>query len=374
MFHFLFVPLPWGCPGILVIAESAYADDRQGDPQDIYPLLGRSCLASTAVMGVTTGITLEFQFGTNWASLLPPTSATFSAPRWRWRADGLLPIESTPGGPLLLRLGQALPGPAPAGDRAGGARFQPLALWILIAKRLDAEPVDAEFNPMTMRMELTDVAAVIFNLVAQVEVRAHGGGRLCGCLPVRDGVSSWYLLRRMEMKLRPAILAIASGFGPPPSSRSSCSGTGRAIRTGEVQKVKLAAIEAECSTEPAPASLHPVRPAGSARRDHPRRGQDPYLMGIIATRSLDGAGDGPRDLKAQHEKRIPVACWRTTPWKPALRRYDAEVGDAERHRADLGLWPAAIPAKVAGGRGQPSPRLSMTPFPGGAAVLELPAG
>lgn len=66
MFHFLFVPLTLGLSWILVIAESAYVMTGKVIYKDITRFWGK-LFGINFVMGVTTGITLEFQFGTNWA-------------------------------------------------------------------------------------------------------------------------------------------------------------------------------------------------------------------------------------------------------------------------------------------------------------------
>ena len=136
-------------------------------------------------MGVTTGITLEFQFGTNWAYYSHYVGDIFGTPL---AVEGLMAffLESHIGGPLLLRLGQALPRSAPAGDHAGGARLQPLRPLDPHRQRLDAKPGRRRVQPHDHAHGLVDVAAVIFNPVAPGQVRPHGGGGLCGGLPVRD--------------------------------------------------------------------------------------------------------------------------------------------------------------------------------------------
>ena len=45
------------------------------------------------------------------------------------------------------------------------------ALWILVANGWMQNPVGAEFNYETMRMELTSMSAVLFNPVAQAKLQ-----------------------------------------------------------------------------------------------------------------------------------------------------------------------------------------------------------
>lgn len=167
MFHFLFVPLTLGLSWILVIAESAYVMTGKVIYKDITRFWGK-LFGINFVMGVTTGITLEFQFGTNWAYYSHYVGDIFGTPL---AVEGLMAffLESTLVGLFFfgwdkLSRGQHLLVTALV---ALGSNLS--ALWILIANGWMQNPVGAEFNPMTMRMELTDVAAVIFNPVAQVK-------------------------------------------------------------------------------------------------------------------------------------------------------------------------------------------------------------
>ena len=66
MFHFIFVPLTLGLSWLLVIMEAAYVMTRNVIYRDMTKFWGK-LFGINFVMGVTTGITLEFQFGTNWA-------------------------------------------------------------------------------------------------------------------------------------------------------------------------------------------------------------------------------------------------------------------------------------------------------------------
>lgn len=336
MFHFLFVPLTLGLSWILVIAESAYVMTGKVIYKDITRFWGK-LFGINFVMGVTTGITLEFQFGTNWAYYSHYVGDIFGTPL---AVEGLMAffLESTLVGLFFfgwdkLSRGQHLLVTALV---ALGSNLS--ALWILIANGWMQNPVGAEFNPMTMRMELVDVAAVIFNPVAQVKfVHTVAAGYVAASLFVM-GVSSWYLLRRMEVRFALRSFAIASGFGLAAILSVIVLGDESGYRTGEVQKVKLAAIEAEWHTEPAPASFTLFGlPDQRAETTHAAV-KIPYLMGIIATRSLDEQVTGLKDLKAEHEVRIRSGMLA----HDALEALRADGGNAEaratfeRHRADLG--------------------------------------
>ena len=70
LYHFLFVPLTLGLVWILVIMEAVYVMTGK----EIYRDMSRfwtKLFAINFALGVTTGLTMEFQFGTNWAYYSP---------------------------------------------------------------------------------------------------------------------------------------------------------------------------------------------------------------------------------------------------------------------------------------------------------------
>src|SRR5277367_5174208 len=66
LYHFLFVPLTLGLSWLLVIMEAVYVMTGKQIWKDMTRFWGK-LFGINFAMGVTTGITLEFQFGTNWA-------------------------------------------------------------------------------------------------------------------------------------------------------------------------------------------------------------------------------------------------------------------------------------------------------------------
>ncbi|MFM5232473.1 cytochrome ubiquinol oxidase subunit I [Aeromonas caviae] len=336
MFHFLFVPLTLGLSWILVIAESAYVMTGKVIYKDITRFWGK-LFGINFVMGVTTGITLEFQFGTNWAYYSHYVGDIFGTPL---AVEGLMAffLESTLVGLFFFGWDKLSRGQHLLVTMLVALGSNLSALWILIANGWMQNPVGAEFNPMTMRMELVDVAAVIFNPVAQVKfVHTVAAGYVAASLFVM-GVSSWYLLRGMEVRFALRSFAIASGFGLAAILSVIVLGDESGYRSGEVQKVKLAAIEAEWETEPAPASFTLFGlPDQSAETTHAAI-KIPYLMGIIATRSLDEQVTGLKDLKAQHEARIRsgMLAHEALEAMRADGSNQAARATFDRHRSDLG--------------------------------------
>src|SRR5213079_3087593 len=93
LYHFLFVPLTLGLSWILVIMESVYVMTGKEIYRDMTKFWGKLFLINFA-MGITTGITMEFQFGTNWAYYSHYVGDIFGAPL---AIEGLMSffIEST---------------------------------------------------------------------------------------------------------------------------------------------------------------------------------------------------------------------------------------------------------------------------------------
>jgi cytochrome d ubiquinol oxidase subunit I len=66
IYHFLFVPLTLGLAMLLAIMESVYVMTDEEIWRDMTKFWGK-LFAINFAMGIATGITMEFQFGTNWA-------------------------------------------------------------------------------------------------------------------------------------------------------------------------------------------------------------------------------------------------------------------------------------------------------------------
>lgn len=302
MYHFLFVPLTLGLSFLLAIMESVYVMTGKQVYKDMTQFWGK-LFGINFALGVTTGLTMEFQFGTNWAYYSHYVGDIFGAPL---AIEGLMAffLESTFiglfffGWDRLTRV-QHL---AVTWLVALGSNLS--ALWILIANGWMQNPVGAEFNFETMRMELTDFGALLFNPVAQVKfVHTVAAGYVTGAIFVL-AISSWYLLKKRDQGFARRSFAIASAFGLASILSVIVLGDESGYEIGDVQKTKLAAIEAEWDTHPAPAgfTLFGIPDQAAMRTDYAIK--VPYVLGLIATRSLDKEVTGIKDLLVQHEARI----------------------------------------------------------------------
>lgn len=302
MYHFLFVPLTLGLSWILVIAESVYVMTGRAIYRDMTKFWGL-LFGINFVMGVTTGLTLEFQFGTNWAYYSHYVGDIFGIPL---ALEGLMAfiMESTFVGLFFFgweRLGK-VQHLLVTFLVALGSNLS--ALWILIANGWMQNPVGAEFNYETMRMELTSLSAVLLNPVAQAKfVHTVAAGYVTACMFVL-GVSSYYLLKVRDVAFALRSFAVAAGFGLASSLSVIVLGDESGYTTGETQKVKLAVIEAEWETQKAPASFTVFGFPNDKTERTDAAIHIPWLLGLIATRSVTEPVTGIRELKENHLQRI----------------------------------------------------------------------
>jgi len=336
LYHFLFVPLTLGLSWLLAIMEAVYVMTGREVWKRMTQFWG-ILFGINFAMGVATGVTMEFQFGTNWAYYAHYVGDIFGTPL---AIEGLMAffLEATFVGlfffgwdklsrikhlvvTFLLALGTNLS-----------------ALWILIANAWMQNPVGSEFNFETMRMEITDFSAVIFNPVAQSKfVHTVSAGYVLGSMFVLS-ISAWYLLRGRNIEFAKRSMTVAASFGLASALSVVVLGDESGYTVSENQKMKLAAIEAMWDTEPPPASFTAFGFPDVAERTTHFAIRVPWVMGLIGTRSLDGILPGINQLVDEAEQRIGDGIKAYT----AMQKLRANRDDAaaraefELHKADLG--------------------------------------
>ena len=336
LYHFLFVPLTLGLSFMLVIMESIYVMTKR----PIWRTVTRfwaGLFGINFVLGVATGLTMEFQFGMNWSYYSHYVGDIFGAPL---AIEGLMAffLEATFVGLMffgwdkLSRVGHLFV----TFMVAVGTNFS--ALWILIANGWMQNPVGAAFNPDTMRMEVTDFGAVLFNPVAQAKfVHTVSAGYVIAAVFVL-GVSAWYLLKGKHIGVAKRSMTVAAAFGLASSLSVVVLGDESGYALTDNQKMKLAALEAMWETEPAPAGLTAFGIPSLAERKTHYEVKIPYVLGLISTRSIDKPVAGIFELVAVAEDRIESGVKAYA----ALERVKADPRDMaaratfELHRRDLG--------------------------------------
>ncbi|EAR08773.1 cytochrome ubiquinol oxidase subunit I [Reinekea blandensis] len=302
MYHFIFVPLTLGMTFMLAIMESVYVMTQKQVYKDMTKFWGK-LFGINFALGVATGITMEFQFGMNWSYYSHYVGDIFGAPL---AIEGLMAffLESTMVGLFFFgwdKLSQ-VKHLIVTWLVAIGSNLS--ALWILIANGWMQHPVGSTLNTETMRMEMSSFAEVIFNPVAQVKfVHTVSAGYVTAAVFVL-AISSWYLLKNRHVAFARRSFAIAASFGLASVLSVIVLGDESGYELGDVQKVKLAAIEAEWETHEPPTSFTVIGFPNQEAEHTDFAIKIPWAMGIIATRSLDEEVTGLKDLKEEHRDYI----------------------------------------------------------------------
>lgn len=302
LYHFLFVPLTLGLSLMIAIMETVYVMTGRDIWRQMVKYWGL-LFGINFVLGVATGLTMEFQFGTNWAYYSHYVGDVFGAPL---AIEGMMAffLEATFVGLFffgwnklsklqhlictwLLALGTNLS-----------------ALWILIANGWMQNPVGAYFDYQTMRMEVSSFFDLLFNPVAQAKfVHTISAGYVTGAMFVLS-VSAYFLLRKRNIPFAKRSMTVAVSFGLASALSVVVLGDESGYVANENQKMKIAAIEGMWQTEKAPASLTLFGIPDEQSHSTKYAIDIPFLLGIIATRSFNTPVEGIMQLIEQGKERI----------------------------------------------------------------------
>jgi cytochrome d ubiquinol oxidase subunit I len=334
LYHFLFVPLTLGLAILLGIMETVYVMTGRPIWRDITKFWG-ALFGINFAMGVATGITMEFQFGTNWAYYSHYVGDVFGAPL---AIEGLMAffLEATFVGLFFFAWNKLSKVAHLIVTWCLAIATNLSALWILIANGWMQFPAGARFNADTMRMEVSNFMEVLFNPVAQAKfVHTVSAGYVVGSIFVL-AISAFYLLRKQNVELAKRSMTVAASFGLASALSVVVLGDESGYTAGLNQKMKIAAIEAMWNTEPAPASFTVFGIPDLRTRTTHYEVKVPWALGLIATRSADKPVPGINDLVALAKLRIKngmvaydaLAKLKADRGNAALREeLDAHVGD-----------------------------------------------
>ena len=249
-YHFIFVPLTIGLG--LIMAINATRSFRSRAPEDeAATVFWVKIFTATFVLGVATGITMEFSFGTNWADYSRFVGDIFGAPL---AAEALLAffLESSFLGVLLFGRGKVSPKLYCASAWLVWFGSALSALWILIANSWMQTPAGAELSADGTSAVLTDFLAAALNPSL---VPRYGHTVLALLVMgafVAMAVAGWYMLKgrhaqfaakTMRLGVVVAIVSTAVLLGTAHSS---------AVVVSEEQPSKLAMMEGMYDSEVPP--------------------------------------------------------------------------------------------------------------------------
>ena len=311
LYHFLFVPLTIGLSVVIAIMETVYVMTGRTIWRQMTKFWG-TLFGINFVLGVSTGIVMEFQFGMNWSYYSHYVGDIFGAPL---AIEGMMAffLEATFvglfffGWDKLSKLGHLVA----TWCVALGSNFS--ALWILIANGWMQNPTGSAFNPQTMRMEVTDFFEVLFNPVAQAKfVHTVSAGYVTASIFVL-GVSAWYVLKGRHVDLAKRSMTVAASFGLASALSVVVLGEEGGSLSNEQPKRRLASSATMWETEPAPAPFTAIGFPDQESRETHFAVKIPWVMGLIGTRSLDTEIPGINDLVEQAKTRI----------RDGIKAYDA---------------------------------------------------
>jgi len=300
IFHFLFVPLTLGLSVLVAIMETRYA--RTGDEIDLKMtrFWGKLFLINFAV-GVVTGITLEFQFGTNWSAYSAYVGDIFGS---------LLAIEAT----AAFFLESTLIGVWVFGWNrlsrkahatvmwlvAGASNLS--AIWILTANGWMQHPVG--FAVRNGRAELTDFAAVVFNPFSLLQIFHVIPAAFLLTAFFIMGISAYHLLKRQNVEFFTRSFRLALVVGAVATVVVTIEGDLHAKHVTKTQPAKLAAMEALWdTTAKAPVYLMAV-PDEANERNSVEIGAIPGLLSFLGHGDFDAKVKGLKEFP--REERPPV--------------------------------------------------------------------
>ncbi len=238
-FHFLFVPLTLGLSILIAIMESRFVSSGDEDYKRMARFWGRLFLINFAV-GIVTGITLEFQFGTNWSRYSQYVGDVFGS---------LLAIEAT----LAFFLESTFIGVWYFGWNRLSPKNHALSIWLVaLASNISAYWILAANSFMQHpvgyvlrngRAELNDFLAVVTQKWAVLEfVHTVSGAYVLAAFFVL-GISAWHLLRNRRDSLFQKSFKLAATFALVCSIIVAISGDLSGKEVAEKQPSKLAAME-----------------------------------------------------------------------------------------------------------------------------------
>jgi cytochrome d ubiquinol oxidase subunit I len=293
-FHFVFPPLTIGLAWIIVYFMAKYK--RTGS--DFYRNASRFWIKLFTIsfaVGVASGITMEFQFGTNWAAYSRFVGDIFGSPL---AAEAIFSffLESVFVGVLLFgwnRLSRNWLWFASLMVAFGSTLS---AFWILVANSWMQTP--AGFHIVGGRAELTSFWEALFNPSTIPRV-LH---TVCGALMTGSlfmlGISAWYVLKNRHTEFARISLKVALMFAVVSSIAQLGFGHAHGMQVAATQPEKLAAIEGLFDTQ----SQAPALVFGIPSREKGRVHSDISIHGLLSllafgniNAEVKGLNDFPKD-------------------------------------------------------------------------------
>jgi cytochrome bd ubiquinol oxidase subunit I len=256
-FHYLYPPLSIGLGVLLVTIEGLWLKTRN----PLYHQMARfwtKVFALTFAIGVATGIVMEFEFGTNWATYSRYVGDVFGS---ALAAEGIFAFFLESGFLAVLLFGWDKVGPRlhffATCMVALGAHFS--AVWIIVANSWMQTPAGFHIvgEGATARAEITEFWTMVFNPSSMDRLSHTVVGAWQAGAWLMVSIGAWYLLRRTHRDFARASIKIGLALSLVASVLTLVTGDRSASGVARNQPEKFAALEGHWQTGPH-APLHLV--------------------------------------------------------------------------------------------------------------------
>ncbi len=309
IYHWFFVPLTLGLSFIVAFMETIYVRTGKEEWKNI-TRFWMKLFGINFVIGVATGIILEFEFGTNWSNYSWIVGDIFGAPLaiegifaffmestfivimfFGWnKVSKRFHLTST----WLVAIGSNLS-----------------ALWILVANAWMQYPVGMHFNPDTARCEMVDFWSVLFSPFA-INKFFHTvtSSYMIASLFV-VGISAWFMLKKRNIEFATKSMMVACIFGLISSLLTAYNGDGSAYLVAQKQPMKLAAMEGLYEGKKGAGLivvgiLNPEKKHDNDKKDYLFKLEIPKALSLLGYKDANAFVPGIKDLiNGNKENSIP---------------------------------------------------------------------
>ncbi|MCU7494246.1 MAG: cytochrome ubiquinol oxidase subunit I [Ignavibacteria bacterium] len=254
-FHYIFPPMSIGLALILVIMEATYLKTKNRMYEEVTQFWVK-IFSLTFAMGVATGIVMEFEFGTNWATYSRYVGDVFGS---ALASEGIFAFFLESGFLAILVFGWDRVSPKVHFFSTLMVSLGSMmsAVWIIVANSWQQTPAGFHIvgHGLTARAEITDFWQMVFN-PSTLQRLSHtlSGAWQAGAFLVIS-VSAYYLLKNKFVEFARFSLKVGLGLALFASLFQLFTGHQSAAQVSSTQPAKLAAFEAHFDSL-APANMH----------------------------------------------------------------------------------------------------------------------
>ncbi|MGD0489059.1 MAG: cytochrome ubiquinol oxidase subunit I [Syntrophorhabdales bacterium] len=299
-FHFLFVPLTLGLSILLAIMETAYVRTKNEEYREMTQFWGRIFLLNF-VVGVATGITLEFQFGTNWSRYSRYVGDIFG-PLLAIEATVAFFLESTFIGVWALGWNRLSPRLHAASIWLVAIASNLSAIWILIANAWMQNPVG--YVMKAGHPVLSDLGAVVFQGYAGLAILHTLAASYVTTGFFVMGVAAYHIARKQFLSIFIRSFRIGLSMALIFALFVVIEGHMHGANLAHIQPAKLASLEVNWVTQAKAPIFLIALPDESAAANSVEIGKIPGALSLLAFHSPSAKVIGLRDIPK--ENRPPV--------------------------------------------------------------------